>query len=124
MRNNMTVTNPDISCPFILQMLHTYISWSYQLPSIGNGDMTCKLCDMGAKEDIIHFLFVCPYLMHTRNIFTSKMSSWINNFDNLSNTEKIHIILNFDASQTKAHIYKLDSQIIGCIISFIIRTKY
>ena len=80
------------------------------------GNMTCKLCDIGAKEDIINFLFVCPYLMHARNIFTSKMSSWINNFDNLSNTEKIHIILNFDASQTKAHIYKLDSQIIGCII--------
>ena len=66
--------------------------------------LTCKLCDMGAKEDIIHFLFVCPLnLMHARNIFTSKMSSWINNFDNLSNTEKIHIILNFDATQTKAH---------------------
>ena len=63
--------------------------------------MTCKLCDMGAKEDIIHILFVhvCPYLMHARNIFTSKMSSWINNFGNVSNTEKIHIILNFDASQ-------------------------
>ena len=66
-----------------------------------NGDMTCKLCDMGAKEDIIHFLFICPYLMHARNIFTSKMSSWINNFGNLSNTEKLHIILNFDASQTR-----------------------
>ena len=57
------------------------------------------------------------------------MSSWINNFGNLSNTEKIHIILNFDASQTIAHIYKLDAQIICCIISFIkdivgIRTKY
>ena len=29
------------------------------------------------------------------------------------------IIVNFDASQTIAHIYKLDSQIIDCIISFI-----
>ena len=95
-----------------------------------NGDMTCKLCDMGAKEDIIHFLCICPYLMHAHNIFISNMSSWINNFGNLSNTEKTHIILNLDASQTIAHIYKLDSEIIGCIISFIkdivgtIRTKY
>ena len=56
--------------------------------------------------------------MNARNIFTSKMSSWINNFGNLSNKEKIHI-LNFDTSQTKAHIHKLDSQIKGCIISFI-----
>ena len=90
---------------------------------------TCKLCDMGEKEGIIHFLFICPYLMHARNIFTSKMSSWINNFGNLSNTEKLHIILNFDVSQTITHIYELDSQIIGCIMSFIkkivgIRTKY
>ena len=84
-----------------------------------NGDMTCKLCDMGTKEDIIHLLFVCPYLMHAQNIFTSKMSSQINNFGNSSNIEKIHIILNVDASQTISHIYKLDSQIIGCIISFI-----
>ena len=53
--------------------------------------------------------------MHARNIFTSKMSSWVNNFGNLSNTEKIHIILTFDASKTIAHIYKLDSQIIDCI---------
>ena len=83
--------------------------------------MTCKLCGMGAMEDIIHVLFVCPYLMNVRNIFTSKMSSWIKKIGNISNKEKIHIILNFDASQTKAHTYILDYQIIGCIISFIIQ---
>ena len=88
--------------------------------------MTHKVCGMGAVEDSIHFfLSYTPYLMNARNIFTSKLSSWINNFGNLSNKEKIHIILNLDAYQTKVHIYTLNSQIIGRIKYIVgIRNKY
>ena len=56
-------------------------------------------------------LFVCLSLFDERSKYI-----YFKNVNNFGKKEKINIILYFDASQTKAHRYKLDSQIIGCII--------
>ena len=49
------------------------------------------MCHGAGGRYYILFMFVCPYLINARNIFTSKMSSWINIFGDLSNKEKIHV---------------------------------
>ena len=70
----------------------------YERPRKAAADRICKQCDQNIPESEIHFLLQCPKHSLIRANFLSKLS--IENFETLSDIEKIKLILN-DPSMVK-----------------------
>ena len=63
----------------------------------------CTFCP-GEKDTVTHLLFHCkhPDIVHERNIFHRKYSSFHNGFVNLSDNDKLYLLLNVSHTNDSA----------------------
>ncbi len=61
---------------------------------VDRADRHCKVCNGGVLEDQQHFVFQCPAYMIRRDMFVDKVKEKIENWDNLSITDKFVTLFN------------------------------
>ena len=89
------IRNPDIRKTFTRLRIDLNILNTCKFRQRKMISPRCTYCE-GADEDVIHFLLHCTKFADMRNIFMQRMRAEYSNFSNISDLQKLKIILNLD----------------------------